>query len=46
MVKKNRVLIYGQNLEEEYFSTEVAGSMGDLATTNLFIVDNMKTRLK
>jgi hypothetical protein len=46
MVKKHRVLIDGQNLEEEDFSTEVAGSMGALATTNLFSVDNMKTRLK
>jgi hypothetical protein len=46
MVKKHRVLIDGQNLEEEDFTTEVAGSMGALATTNLFTVDNMKTRLK
>ena len=28
MVKKNRVLIDGQKLEEEDFSTEVASSMG------------------
>jgi hypothetical protein len=46
MVKKHRVLIDGQNLEEEDFATEVAGSMGALATTNLFTVDSMRTRLK
>jgi hypothetical protein len=46
MVKKHRVLVDGQNLEEEDFATEVAGSMGALATTNLFTVDNLKTRLK
>jgi hypothetical protein len=36
MVKKHRVLVDGQNLEEEDFTTEVAGSMGALATTNFF----------
>jgi hypothetical protein len=46
MVKKNTVLVDGENLEEEDFSTEVAGSMGALATTNLFIVENMRKRLK
>jgi hypothetical protein len=33
-------------LEEEYFTTEVAGSMGALVITNLFTVDSMRTRLK
>jgi hypothetical protein len=46
MVKKHRVLVDGQNLEDEDFSTEVAGSMGALTTTNLFTVDNTRTRLK
>jgi len=46
MVKKHRVLVDGHNLEEEDFSTEVVGSMGALATTNLFTVDNLKTRLR
>jgi hypothetical protein len=46
MVKKHRVLIDGKNLEEEDFTTEVAGSMGALATANLFSVDSLKTRLK
>jgi hypothetical protein len=46
MVKKHRVLVDGKNLEEEDFTTEVAGSMGALATANLFSVDSLKTRLK
>jgi hypothetical protein len=46
MLRKHKVLVDGKNLEEEYFATEVAGSMGALETTNLFIVDNMRTRLK
>jgi hypothetical protein len=46
MVKKHRVLVDGENLEEEDFATEVSGSIGALAMTNLFLVDNLKTRLK
>ena len=46
MVNKHRVLIDGQNLEEEDFTIEVVGSMGALATNNLFTVDNLKTRMK
>jgi hypothetical protein len=46
MVKKHRALVDGQNLEEEDFATKVAGSMGAMATTNLFTVENMRTRIK
>jgi hypothetical protein len=46
MVKKHKIIIDGQNLEEEDFATEVAGSMGALATTNQFTVENMKARLR
>jgi hypothetical protein len=46
MVKKNKVLIDGQNLEEEDFATEVAGSMGAMATTNFFTVGKIITRIK
>ena len=46
MVKKHRVLVDGKNLEEGDFSIEVVGSMGALEMTNLFTVDNMRTRLK
>ena len=45
-VKKHRVLLDGQNLEDEDFSTEVVGSLGDFATDNLFSFDNLKERLK
>jgi hypothetical protein len=46
MVKKHRVLIDGQKLEEEDFTTEVAGSMGAMATTNIFTMESMRTRIK
>jgi hypothetical protein len=46
LVKKHRILVDGQNLEEEDFATEVEGSLGDFATANLFSVDNLKARLK
>jgi hypothetical protein len=46
IVKKNRVLLDGQALEEEDFATDVAGSLGDFATTNQFSVSNLKEKLK
>ena len=46
MVKKHRVLIDGQKLEEEDFATEVVGSMGAMETTNIFTMENMRTRIK
>ena len=46
MVKKHKVLIDGHNLEEEYFATEIVGSMGAMATTNFFTVGKMITRIK
>ena len=46
MVKKNKVLIDKQNLEEEDFTTEIAGSMGAMETPNFFIVGKMRTRIK
>ena len=45
-VKKHGALVDGQNLEEEDFATEVASSMGAMATTNLFTVENMRSRIK
>ena len=46
MVKRHRVLLDGKNLEDKDFSTEVVGSLGAFATTNLFSVDNLKERLR
>jgi hypothetical protein len=45
MVKKHRVLIDGQKLKEEDFTVEVAGSMEAMETTNIFTVENMRTRI-
>ena len=45
MVKKHMVLVDGQKLEEEDFATEVVGSMGAMETTNIFTVENMRTRI-
>jgi hypothetical protein len=44
MVKKHQILVNGQNLEEEEFATEVEGYLGAFAMTNLFFVDNLKSR--
>jgi hypothetical protein len=46
MVKKHRVLVDGQNVEEKGFTTKATGSMGALATANSFSIDSLKTRLK
>jgi hypothetical protein len=46
MVKKHRVLLDGKIFEEEYFATEVVGSLGAFAMTNLFSDDNLKERLR
>jgi ABC-type phosphate transport system auxiliary subunit len=40
------VLLDGQTLDEEDFATDVAGSLGDFATTNQFSVSNLKEKLK
>jgi hypothetical protein len=41
-VKRHRVLIDGEALEEVEFAEEVAGSLGDFATANQFSVGNLK----
>jgi hypothetical protein len=46
MVKKHKVFLDGQNLEEEDFATEIAGSMGAMATPNFFTMGNMRMRIK
>jgi hypothetical protein len=45
-VKKHRVLLDGQALEEADFAMEVAGSLGDFSTTNRYSVGNLKEQLK
>ena len=46
MIKKHKIIVDGQNLEEEDFATEAAGSMGALETTNLYFVGNLRTSLQ
>jgi ABC-type phosphate transport system auxiliary subunit len=46
LVKNHMILVDGQNLEEEDFAREIAGSLGDFAMTKLFSFDNLKARLK
>ena len=45
-VKRHRVLIDGEALEEVDFVEEVAGSLGDFSKANQFSVENLKERLK
>jgi hypothetical protein len=45
-VKRHRVLFDGQALEEADFAMEVAGTLGDFATTNHYSVGNLKEQLK
>jgi hypothetical protein len=40
------VLLDEQNLEDEDFVTEVADTLGYFETANLFLVNNLKERLK
>jgi hypothetical protein len=42
VVKRHKVLIDGDTSEEVEFFEEVAGSLGDFATTNQFSVENLK----
>jgi len=45
-VKRHRVLLDGEALEEVEFVEEVAGLLGDFATTNQFSFGSLKERLK
>jgi hypothetical protein len=45
-VKIHRVLFDGEALEEVDFASEVAGTLGEFATTNQFLVGKLKERLK
>jgi len=45
-IKRHRVLLDGEALEEVDFVEEVAGSLGAFATANQFSVGNLKERLK
>jgi hypothetical protein len=45
-IKRHRVLLDGQALEDVDFAMDVAVSLGSLATTNRYLVGNLKEQLK
>jgi len=45
MIKKHKIIVDGQKLEEGEFATEIAGTMGALTSTNLYSVSNLRTML-
>jgi len=45
MIKKHKIIVDGKKLEEGQFATEIAGTMGALASANLYSVGNMRTML-
>jgi hypothetical protein len=46
MIKKHKIIIDGQKLEEGEFATEIAGTMGAFASANLHSVGNLRTMLQ
>jgi hypothetical protein len=46
MIKKHKIIVDGQKLEEGEFATEIAGTMGALASANLYFVGNLRTMLQ
>jgi hypothetical protein len=46
MIKKHKIIIDGQKLKEGEFATEIIGTMGALASTNLYSVGNLTTMLQ
>jgi hypothetical protein len=46
MIKKHKITIDGQKLKEGEFATEIAGTMGALASVNLYSVGSLTTILE
>jgi hypothetical protein len=46
MIKKHKIIVDGQKLEEGEFATEIAGTMGAFALANLHSVGNLRTMLQ
>ena len=46
MIKKNRVIIDGKKLKDREFSMELAGTMGAIASTNMYFIGNLTTMLE
>jgi hypothetical protein len=45
-IKKHRVIIDGKKLKDGEFATELAGTMGAIASTNMYSVGNLTTMLE
>jgi hypothetical protein len=45
MIKKHKIIVDVQKLEEGEFAIEITGTMGALASTNLYSVGNLRTML-
>jgi hypothetical protein len=45
MIRKNKIIVDVQKLEEGEFAIEITGTMGALASTNLYSVGNLRTML-
>jgi hypothetical protein len=45
-IKKHRVIIDGKKLKDGEFSTELAGTMGAIASKNMYYVGNLTTLLE
>ena len=46
MVKKHKIIIDGKNLNEGVFATELEGTMGAIASANMYSVGNLTTMLE
>ena len=46
MIKKHKIIIDGKKLKEGEFTTEIAGTMGALASENLYYAGNLRTMLQ
>jgi hypothetical protein len=46
MIKRHKIIIDGQKLKEGEFTTEIAGTMGALASANLYFVGSLTTMVE
>jgi hypothetical protein len=46
MIKKHKIIIDGQKIKEGEFTTETTGTIGALASTNLYSVGSLTTMLE
>jgi hypothetical protein len=46
MIKKHKIIVDGQKLEEGEFATKIPSTMGALASTNLYSMSKLRTMLQ